>query len=142
MAVQCGRDVLMHIGDRGSPKACVTVAGIRVRAITQSAGMVDATTAESADAWRVLIASAGVKRAEVTGSGVVVGGASDMRVRSAYFNGEAANYRLVIADFGVLAGPFAIMELAHAGAHDDEATFSIHLALAGVITFEEAGAEE
>lgn len=137
-----GRDVLIRIGDGGSPEGFVTVAGIRARTITLSAGLVDATTAESVDAWRVLIASAGVKRAEVAGSGVFADGASDARIRSAYFNGEAAAYRLVIADFGVLAGPFVIAELAYGGSHDDEATFSIRLASAGVITFEETGDDE
>lgn len=46
MAGQRGRDVLIRSGDGGSPEAFVTVAGIRPRAITLSAGLVDATTAE------------------------------------------------------------------------------------------------
>ena len=41
--------------------------------------------------------------------------ASDARIRQAYFNDEALRFRLVIADFGVLAGPFVISELTWAG---------------------------
>jgi TP901-1 family phage major tail protein len=139
MASQRGRDVLIHIGDGGSPEAFVTVAGIRARTISLSAGLIDATTAESPQAWRELIAGAGTKRAEVAGSGMFVDAASDARIRVAYFGGETANYRLAIPDFGVLAGPFAISELAYSGEHDGEATFAIRLASAGVISFEEAG---
>jgi TP901-1 family phage major tail protein len=141
MAGQRGRDVLIRIGDGGSPEAFVTVAGIRTRTIALSAGLVDATTAQSPQAWRQLIAGAGTKRVEVAGSGVFVDAISDARLRAAYFNGEAASLRLVIAGFGVLAGPFAIAELTHAGEHDDEATFAIRLASAGVIAFEDIGDE-
>lgn len=48
MAGERGCDVLIRIGDGGSPEAFVTVAGIRARAITQSAGSVDAMTSERA----------------------------------------------------------------------------------------------
>jgi TP901-1 family phage major tail protein len=128
--------VLIQIGDGNSPEVFANVAGIRARTIALSAGLVDATTAQSPQAWRELIGGAGTKRAEVAGSGVFVDAASDARLRTAYFAGEAANYRLVIPGFGVLVGPFAIGELAYAGVHDDEATFSIRLVSAGVIAFE------
>ena len=139
MAGQRGRDVLVRIGDGGSPETFVTVAGIRARTISLSAGLVDATTAQSPQAWRQLIASAGTKRAEVSGSGVFVDAASDARLRGAYFSGEAASFRLVIAGFGVLAGPFVIAELTYAGEHDDEATFAVRLVSAGVVAFEADG---
>lgn len=136
MAGQRGRDVLITISNGEEPEAFVAVAGIRARTISLSAGLIDATTAQSPDAWRELIAGAGTKRAEVAGSGVFKDAASDARIRMAYFNGEAARFRLVIPDFGVLAGPFAISELSYAGEHDGEATFAIRLASAGVISFE------
>ncbi|MBP9233509.1 MAG: hypothetical protein KBF30_02470 [Hyphomonadaceae bacterium] len=45
------------------------------------------------------------------GAGGFNDAASDARIRQAYFNDEAPRFRLVIADFGVLAGPFVISEL-------------------------------
>ena len=136
MGGQRGRDVLIRIGDGEEPEGFVTVAGIRSRTISLSARLVDATTAESPAAWRELIASAGTKRIEISGSGVFNDAASDVRLRAAYFAGEAPMFQLEVAHFGVLEGPFAIGELAYAGGHDDEATFSIRLASAGVISFE------
>jgi TP901-1 family phage major tail protein len=135
MAGQKGRDVLIKIGDGGSPEAFATVAGIRAKTIALSAGLVDATTAESPGAWRELIAGAGAKKAEVSGAGVFKDAASDERMRSAYFGGQAANFRLVVPDFGTLSGPFVVAELSYGGEHDGEATFAIRLASAGAVSF-------
>ena len=141
MAGQRGRDVLIMISDGGAPEAFVSVAGIRARTISLSAGLIDGTTAQSPQAWRELIAGAGTKRAEVAGSGVFKDAASDARIRQAYFSGEAARLRLVVPDFGVLAGPFVISELSYAGDHDGEATFAIRLMSAGIVSFEAHGEE-
>ena len=140
MAGQRGRDVLIRISDGGSPEAFVSVAGIRARTISLSAGLVDATTAESAEAWRELAAGAGVKRAEVAGSGVFKDALSDARIRHAYFNGEAPRFRLVIPGFGAMEGPFVISELSYSGEHDGEAGFALRLMSAGVVTFDEEAA--
>lgn len=137
MAGQRGRDVLIRIGDGGSPEAFVSVAGIRARTISMSAGLVDATTAQSPQAWRELAAGAGVKRAEISGSGVFKDAPSDARIRHAYFNGETPRFRLVIPGFGVMEGPFVISELSYSGEHDGEAGFAIRLMSAGVVTFDE-----
>jgi TP901-1 family phage major tail protein len=136
MAGQRGRDVLVRIGDGGTPESFVLVAGIRARTITLSAGLVDATTAQSPNAWRELIAGAGTKRAEVAGSGKFKDAVSDERMRAAYFGNRAANFELVVAGFGVLRGPFVVAELSYSGEHDGEAEFSARLASAGVISFE------
>ena len=136
MAGQRGRDVLIRIGDGGSPEAFVSVAGMRARTISLSAGLVDATTAASPQAWREVAAGAGAKRAEVSGSGVFKDAASDARIRVAYFNGEAPRFRLVIPGFGVMQGPFVISELSYSGEHDGEAGFAVRLVSAGVVTFE------
>ena len=77
----------------------------------------------------------------MAGSGVFKDAASDARIRQAYFSGEAARLRLVVPDFGVLAGPFVISELSYAGDHDGEATFAIRLMSAGIVSFEAHGEE-
>ena len=136
MAGQRGRDMLIRIGDGGTPAVFVTVAGIRARTISLSTRLVDATTAESPQAWRELIANAGTKHAEVAGRGAFKNAASDARIRHVYFSGEAASFQLIAPDFGVLAGPFVVSELSYEGDHDGEATFTIRLSSAGVISFE------
>jgi TP901-1 family phage major tail protein len=135
MAGQRGRDVLIKIGDGGSPESFTIAAGIRTRSIALGAGLVDATTTTSPGAWRELLASAGTKEAEVSGAGVFKDAASDERMRAAYFGGHAVTLQLVIPDFGTLQGPFVIAGLVYSGDHDGEAAFAISLASAGALTF-------
>lgn len=139
MAGQRGRDVLISIGDGEAPEGFLVVAGIRARTISLTAGLVEATTAQSPNAWREVIAGAGVKRADVAGSGAFKDAMSDALMRAAYFAGEASNFQLTIPDFGVLTGPFVIAELSYGGEHDHEATFSIRLASAGQVVFDSHG---
>lgn len=139
MAGQRGRDVLISIGDGDEPESFFSVAGIRAKTISLTAGLIEATTAQSAQAWRQVIAGAGVKRAEVAGTGVFKDAMSDALLRAAFFAGDASNFVLTIPGFGELAGPFVIAELTYGGEHDGEATFSIRLASAGVVTFETEG---
>ncbi len=135
MAGQKGRDVLIKIGDGGSPQAFVTIAGIRAKTISLNARAVDGTSAESADAWRELIAGAGVKSATVSGAGVFKDANSDALMREAFFSQAARDWRLVIPDFGTLDGPFIIEALDYSGDHDGEAAFAITLASAGALSF-------
>jgi len=141
MAGQRGRDVLISIGDGDEPGAFVLVAGMRARTINLTAGLIEATTAQSAQAWREVIAGAGVKRAEVVGSGAFKDAESDALMRAAFFAGKASTFELVIPDFGVLRGPFVITELTYGGEHNGEATFAIRVASAGVVTVEADGAD-
>lgn len=136
MAGQRGRDVLISIGDGEAPEEFFVVAGIRAKTISLTAGLIEATTAQSPQAWREVIGGAGVKRAEIAGSGVFKDSLSDALIRAAYFAGKLSNFRLAIPSFGVLTGPFVITDLTYGGEHDGEATFSIRLSSAGMVVFE------
>lgn len=135
MAGQKGRDVLIKIGDGGAPEAFVTVAGVRAKTISLNARSVDGTSGESPDAWRELIAGAGVKSASVSGAGVFKDAASDALIQQSFFEQAVRTFQLVIPDFGVLQGPFLIEALDYSGDHDGEAAFSITLASAGALSF-------
>lgn len=135
MAGQKGRDVLIKIGDGEDPEVFATVAGIRAKTISLNARTVDGTSGESPEAWRELIAGAGVKSASVSGAGVFKDAASDGAIREAFFTQAARSFQLVIPDFGALQGPFLVEALDYSGDHDGEAAFAITLASAGSLTF-------
>jgi len=135
MAGQKGRDVLIKIADGGTPETFATVAGIRAKTISLNAKSVDGTSGESTDAWRELIAGAGVKSASVSGAGVFKDAGSDAAIQQAFFAQASKTFQLVIPDFGVLQGPFLIEALDYSGDHDGEAAFAITLASAGVVSF-------
>lgn len=136
MAGQKGRDVLIKIGDGGSPsEAFTTVAGIRAKTISLNARTVDGTSGESTDAWRELIAGAGVKSASVSGAGVFKDAASDLTLQQSFFSQAARSFQLLIPGFGVLQGSFLVESLDYSGDHDGEAAFAITLASAGAVSF-------
>lgn len=135
MSGQKGRDVLIKIGDGGAPEAFATIAGIRAKTISLNARTVDGTSGESTEAWRELIAGAGVKSASVSGAGVFKDAASDLTLQQSFFSQAARNFQLVIPDFGVLQGPFLVEALDYSGDHDGEAAFAITLASAGAVSF-------
>ena len=136
MSGQKGRDVLIKIGDGEDTEAFVTVAGIRAKTISLNAKTVDGTSGESPEAWRELIAGAGVKSASVSGAGVFKDAASDTLIQQAFFARALANFQLIIPDFGSLTGPFLVEALDYSGDHDGEAAFAITLASAGALSFE------
>jgi TP901-1 family phage major tail protein len=135
MSGQKGRDVLIKIGDGGAPEAFVTVAGIRAKTISLNARTVDGTSGESPEAWRELIAGAGVKSASVSGAGVLKDASSDALIQQSFFSQAARNFQLTIPDFGTLTGPFLVEALDYSGDHDGEAAFAITLASAGALSF-------
>jgi len=136
MAGQKGRDILLKISDGAG--GWVTLAGIRASRIQLSAALVDATSADSPEAWRELLAGAGAKTAKVTGRGVFKDAASDARMRAVFFAGEAPDWQFILPDFGTLEGAFQVSELSWSGEHDGEAEFSVTLESAGLVTFEAA----
>lgn len=135
MSGQKGRDVLIKIGDGEDPEAFVTIAGIRAKTISLNARTVDGTSGESPEAWRELIAGAGVKSASVSGAGVFKDAASDASIQQAFFAQAVTSFQLIIPDFGSLTGPFLVEALDYSGDHDGEAAFAITLASAGALVF-------
>ena len=135
MAAQKGKDILIKIGDGGSPESFTTVAGIRTRTFSLNAKTVDVTDADSAGGWRELLDGAAVRQMSVSGAGVFRSEAADATMRQAFFSGAASPFQLVAPGFGTFAGPFQVTTLEYAGSFDGEATYALTLASAGALTF-------
>jgi TP901-1 family phage major tail protein len=134
MAAQKGRDLLLKVDATGTG-SYQTVAGLRASTLSFNADAVDATSQESAGAWRELLAGAGLKTAGLRGQGIFKDAASDATVRGYFFASTIVNWQAVIPDFGIVQGPFLITALEFAGRHDGEVTFDIALESAGALTF-------
>ena len=132
MAAQRGTDLLLRVANGGSFES---VAGLRARRLSFNADAVDATTSDSLNRWRELLADTGVRRASVSGGGLFKDSASDARVRELFFNGEQVQWQIVIPDFGTIEGPFQITALEYSGSYNSELTFDMALESAGNITF-------
>ena len=135
MTAQRGKDLLIKIGDGGSPEVFTTVAGLRATTLAFNATTVDITNADSVDQWRELLGGGGVKSATLSGSGVFKDQASDAALRTAFFNAACGNYQIAIPSFGTVQGPFKITSLQYDGPHDGELKISLSLASAGALSF-------
>jgi len=136
MSAQKGKDLLLKLDDGSG--TFVTVAGLRTRRLSLNAETVDVTDAESAGRWRELLDGAGVKRASLAGTGIFKDQASDALIRQLFFDGLLREWRIVIPDFGVMAGLFQISSLDYRGEHNAEMTFDIALESAGAVSFTSA----
>lgn len=136
MVAQAGKDILIKVSDDGTSGGTMNpVAGLRSKSINLNAQAVDVTTADSANRWRELLAGAGVRSAEVSGSGVFNDSAVDEVLRGHYFGGTHAYCQVIIPDFGTLAGLWHVGEISYDGDHDGEAAYQVTLSSAGEITF-------
>ena len=134
MTAQKGKDLLVKIGDGGSPETFTTVAGLRATTLAFNAETIDVTNSDSADMWRELLA-AGVKSATIAGSGVFKDAASDAAIRAAFFAQALANWQIAIPGFGTVSGPFKVSSLQYDGPYDGELKLSMTLASAGALSF-------
>lgn len=134
MAGQKGRDLLIQVADGAG--GYVTLAGIRTSRMELSTARVDATNADSPEAWRELLAGAGARAASISGAGVFKDAASDARMREIFFAAQAPDWRFFVPGMGAIIGPFQIAALSWSGRHDGEAEFSVTLESAGAVSFE------
>jgi len=133
MAAQPGREVLIKISIAGTP---TTIGGMRAKSISLNDGQVDATDSDSAGRWRELLAGAGVRSAEISGSGVFKDSAGEQAMMSNFFAGTHPSMQFVIPGLGTISGVFQITQLQPgSGNHDNEVNFSASFASAGEITF-------
>jgi TP901-1 family phage major tail protein len=134
MVAQSGKDLLIKV-DMDGNGTFSTLAGLRASRISFNAEQVDVTSLESEGGWRELLAGAGVRSANISGSGVFKDAATDARARELFFNGETPAFQVIVPDFGIVEGAFQVASLEYAGSHEGEASYEISMASAGALTF-------
>ncbi|MFY0312360.1 phage major tail protein, TP901-1 family [Leisingera sp. D0M16] len=134
MTVQNGKDLLVKV-DMNGAGLFETIAGLRATRISFNAESVDVTSLESQGGWRELLSGAGVRSANISGSGIFRDEATDERARQLFFDGLTPEFQVIIPDFGIVQGPFQVTALEYAGSHNGEATYELSLASAGQLSF-------
>lgn len=134
MGAQNGKDLLIKV-DMTSDGQFETIAGLRATRVSFNAETVDVTSLESQGGWRELLSGAGVRSANISGSGVFKDEGTDERARQIFFDGEVPDFQVIIPDFGIVEGPFQVTALEYSGSHNGEATYEVSLASAGALTF-------
>lgn len=134
MTAQLGRNILLKLDVTGSA-SFQAIGGLRSRSIKLNAEQVDITNSDSTNQWRELLAGAGVKSAEVSGSGVFLDGTYDTNVVSLMMTDTHRDWQVIIPGLGTFQGKFKIATYENTGDYNGEVTFALTLASAGEITF-------
>ncbi|CUH81631.1 phage major tail protein, TP901-1 family [Tritonibacter multivorans] len=134
MAAQNGKDLLIKVDMTGGG-SFTTIAGLRATRIAFNAESVDVTSLDSQGGWRELLGGAGMRSANISGSGVFRDADTDERARQLFFDGLTPAFQVVIPDFGTVEGPFQVTALEYSGSYNGEATYELSLASAGALTF-------
>lgn len=134
MVAQNGKDLLIKL-DMTNTGTFETIAGLRATRISFNAESVDVTSLESQGGWRELLGGAGVKSAQISGSGVFKDENTDERTRQIFFDSEVPAFQVIVPDFGIIEGPFMVTSIEYAGSHNGEATYELAMASAGALTF-------
>lgn len=132
-SAKAGRDMLLKLkNDQGQ---YVTVAGLRTKALRFNARPIDVTHSESLNGWRELLPGAGVKTAEITGTGVFIDSAADGLIRTKFFDQSVGEFQFILPDFGIIEGSFLIKALMFRGTYKDEASYELSLVSAAAPSF-------
>lgn len=137
MTAQNGKDLLIKV-DMTGDGSFTTIAGLRATRIAFNAETVDVTSLDSSGGWRELLGGAGMRSANLSGSGVFRDADTDERARQLFFDGLTPDFQVVIPDFGTVQGAFQVTALEYAGNYNGEATYELSLASAGALNFSAA----
>ena len=133
MTAQRGSDMLLKIKNEAGDY--VTIAGLRTKSLRLNSRPVDVTDTGSLGGWKELLPGAGIRSADISGSGVFRDASSDAIARQSFFDQSAQDYQFIIPGFGQITGAFIISNLSYGGSYQGEATFELTLASAGAPEF-------
>jgi TP901-1 family phage major tail protein len=138
MAKQLGRSLLLKIGDGGGSEVFSTLAGINSKTITVNNSAIDVTTPDASSPSGALFASSlnGLKSFAVSGDGVFLDETAEARMNTVVMAADsAANFQIIVPDFGTYAGNFRMTSLEFGGESEGGVTFSVSLESNGAVTF-------
>lgn len=134
MAAQLGRTLIIQLDTTGSGSYS-TVGSLRTKTFKISDESVDVTTADSTNQWREILANAGIKSMEVSGSGLFADGTAENLINTLIIAGTIRNWKITHPALGTYTGAFHIDSFDGSGEYNGAFEFSLALSSAGEITF-------
>ncbi len=130
-----GRSMLLKVNMTGvSPSVFTTVAGLRATQLKINGNQVDITNKDS-NAWQELLSDAGVRKIDITASGIYDSNAGNAVVflEKAALANTFIEAQLVFGNGVVYSGTWAIGDYTQDGPYDNAETFSMTLTSHGPV---------
>lgn len=134
MTSQKGRDLLLKIGNGGTPETFATLGAARTVAMQINNQPLDATTMDDAGIVK-LAADAGAQAMSVKLDGLFKDAAAEEILRAAAFGRTVHNYRLYFPNGDYYQAAFVVESYSRGGSYDGLETFSVTLLRSGNGTF-------
>jgi TP901-1 family phage major tail protein len=131
MAAQAGRELLLKLENGGS---FVAVGGFKSNSFSINDETIEVTN-KASGGFREILAGAGIRTVSASGSGVFVDDAIFAEVNQMVLNSVHGTWQVIVPDFGVYEGRFAVTSLDMSGEYNGEVTYDISLDSAGPVTF-------
>ena len=134
MPSQKGRDLLLKIGDGGSPEAFTTIGAARTVSMTLNNQAQDSTSMADSGV-QTLQPDAGVQIMTAALDGLFKDAAAEETLRATAFGRAVKNYQLLFPNGDLYTASFVVQNYARSGSHDGLETFSVTLARSGAGIF-------
>lgn len=132
MGVEKGSAFLLKVGDGAVPVSYATVAGLRTTQLSVNGEAVNVTSKDSGG-WRELLSGAGVRSVSVSGAGVFMGSAAEVRIRGNALGGVIDDYELSFESGERMQGRFLVARLDYAGDYNGERSYTLSLESSGPV---------
>jgi TP901-1 family phage major tail protein len=131
MTAQAGRELLLKLEHGGS---FMPVGGFKSNSFSINDENIEVTNKDSGG-FREILAGAGIRTVSTSGSGVFVDDAVFAEVNQMVLNSVHGNWQIIVPNFGIYEGRFAVVSLDVSGEYNGEVTYDISLDSAGPISF-------
>lgn len=132
MSVERGSSFLLKLGSENELERFTPVAGMTATKLAIAGEAVPVTNGASGG-WRVLLDGAGVRSASVQATGIFLGSAAEIRMRTLALQGRIAPYLLTFESGEQMSGRFLVIKLEYAGDYDGERTYHMTLESSGAV---------
>lgn len=134
MPAQKGRDLLLKIGNGGSPETFTTLGAARTVSMVVNNQPVDATAMDGSGV-QTLQADAGVQSLKIALEGLFKDDSAEETLRAAAFGRTARNYKLFFPNGDTYLASFVVQDYERSGSYDGLETFRITLLRSGAGTY-------
>ena len=115
-------------------QAFVTIGGMRCNKFSLNNQMIDISN-KSSGKWRLLLESAGISSANITGSGIFTNSDSEILLKNIAFNAQLKKYQLCFASGDIIEGNFFISHYERIGNFAEEENYAIGLESSGELIY-------
>jgi predicted secreted protein len=134
MATQRGDDVILKIGNGGTPETFSILGGLLGTELTLSHPVLD-TTSCGTGAWQSLASDAGKLSLRIQGTGRVTHSAAEILLRQTALGTQPRQYQLQFGNGDTVQGIFQLSRYHRSGMHRAEETYGFTLESAGTVIY-------